>query len=372
MKKKERKELGGVYQWFLDYCRNQKGLSENTIKSYGFDLQTFFDFLQEKDLAIPDVTTRVIDEFINEQATKRKNSKPTIRHKIETLRAFFKYLYRVDQVSGDIMKKVDAPKVPKYLPKYLSPEQQVALIVFFDMRNLLWRKGPSIGQRDKAMTILFLETGLRVSELCNLKIRDIDFNRKILNVMGKGAKEAEVYLPARSQEVLRDYIRDIRPHVLRRGTVNPAGNSFKVDRSSREGIKRIGTFKTREEGEKILYEDLGEDKGFVFTCSAGKRLNPKAVEEIYHKASGSLGFRVHPHLLRHTFASNLRRMGADLLLIKEALRHEHVSTTQIYAHISNERYKTEIGKYLDQPVEAPHSKVVIQGPWAKDAAAVAS
>lgn len=361
-------QTGSVYDWFTEYCKNQKGLSQNTISSYRCDLSTFKAFLQERGLGIPDVTLRVIDQYINEQAAGRKNKSSTVRRKIETLRAFFRYLYRIDEVDSDLMKKVDSPKVPRRLPHYLSPEQQEQLLNYFDAKSFTRPKHRFVAQRDKVTTLVFMETGIRVGELCALKIRDVDFNRRILKVRGKGDKEREVFLPSRSAEALDEYLRNIRPELVKRGYVRlPQGRKkYQVLRYlSEKQSQRYhqGSFVSREDAEKALHENLEEDLGFLFVCSVKKGLDTRSVFMTYARAGASLGFRIHPHLLRHTFASNLRSRGADLLLIKEALGHEQISTTQIYAHISNERYKAEISKYLDNVIEQPKVLKVVQGPW---------
>ena len=248
------------------------------------------------------------------------------------------------------MKKIDSPKLKRSLPKYLALEQQEKLLDYFDTRQGNRAMSPMIRKRDKALTMVLLDAGLRVSELCNIKIPDLDLPHNILKINGKGDKEAEVFLSDRVIKTLEYYIENVRPHLLRRGFIEKRSKVFCVRRYDKRahGEKVFKNCESKEEAENALYEGLSGDRGYLFARDGEKKLDTRHIYRILYLAGKSLGFKVHPHLLRHTFASNLRRKGADLLLIKEALRHSDVSTTQIYAHISNERYKAEIGKYLNE------------------------
>jgi len=352
-----------LQELFFSYSVYQRGLAQNTINGFRSDLATLKAFLSEKKIGVQDLTVSLMDEYINRQVKERQNSPPTIARKIETLKSFFKYLWRTDILIENVMRRIDSPKLKRKLPEFLSEEQQDQLIDYFDKRTSPQGKAPFIHARNKAMTILFLETGLRVGEMVNLRIRDVDFNRDVIRVLGKGQKEAEVYLPIRSKEALQDYIQNARPHILRRGSVCKARDKFAVTRTGKSKVRYLGIYREKTDATNALYQDLEEDAGFLFCSHPHKKMDTRAVFRVYNQAGQDLGFRIYPHLLRHTFASSLRQRGADLLLIKEAMRHASVNTTQIYAHISTERYRAEISKYVDnRPPVAKDSKVVA-GPW---------
>ena len=345
-----------IYQDFFDYCKYQKGLSENTIGSYFFDLTTYDYFLKKNGFNVRDVETRDIDSYIMYVGDILKNQRATVVRKVATLRAFYKYLYRLDEVKTDIMKKIEAPRMKKPLPRFLSLDQQKQLIEYFDKRIKNQAVSRWIHKRNKAIVIVFLDTGLRVSELCNMKLNDINFKQKVLHVLGKGGKEAEVFLPDRSINILKDYIKNDRHHLLRRGLVwsrsKDESGPFYVRRIVDGKSSSMGAYNTRDEAEAVLYSDLPQDRGFVFMRHSGKGMSTRHVFAILHRAGRSLGFRIHPHMLRHTFATNLRRKNADLQLIQEALRHSSIVTTAIYAHITSSQFKEEMGKYLNDKPEA--------------------
>jgi len=352
----------------FNYLKYQKGLSLNTILAYGYDLKVYGEYLEAKGLSFAKVKTDDIDRFITYCGKELENSIRTINRKIESLKAFYKYLYRIDETDDNLMKKIDSPKMKKPLPKFLKADQQERLLDYFAKRPEKQRITRFIKKRDRAIAMIFIDTGVRVSELCNIRIEDIDFNQGVLRVMGKGNKEAEVVLSPRLMAAMKHYIKQVRPHLLRKGRIVKLKKKGKY--STRRhlpggGERIIQPVCSKKDAEKALYDNLDPDKGYLFIRNGKKKLDTRHVFRILSLAGHALGFRVHPHLLRHTFASNLRRKGADLLLIKEALRHEDVSTTQIYAHISSARYKKEIGRYLaddhDQDPQDNRLKVIRGG-----------
>ncbi len=344
-----------VYQEFFNYCANQKGLSENTILSYKADLKTFEDYLSLKSILLRIVKVRDIDLFLTYLVEVKKNKPSTVVRKVATLRAFYKFLYRIDEVKEDIMQKIDAPRQKKSIPGFLSDHQQQSLIQYFETRIGVQPFYEWIHKRNKALVLLLLETGLRVSEACNLKIEDLNFEQKVIHVMGKGGKEAEVFFPDRSIKLIKEYILKDRDHLLRRGHVHSVSRDekgpFRVQRIVKGKMKYFGTYMTREEAEEVLYKDLAPDQGYVFMRHSGKGMSTRHAFAIIYRAGKALGLRIHPHMLRHTFATNMRRKGADLQLIQEALRHSSIITTAMYAHIASPKFKQEMSKYLNDNEE---------------------
>ncbi|MCD4717437.1 MAG: tyrosine-type recombinase/integrase [Desulfobacterales bacterium] len=345
-----------VCKSFFEYSQYQRALSINTLNGYYADLRTYDVYLTEQGVPFREVTTKDLDDFITYLATVLKNSKSTIARKVQTLRAFYKYLYRMDEVNSDVMKKIDAPRIRRGLPKYLTLEQQQKLIDYFDKRPGREIISKWIRARDRAMVIMFLDTGLRVSELVSVKLNDLKFDLRVMKVKGKGEREDEVFLSDRLIETLNDYIENSRPHVLRRGSI--------VVRITKQDKKRYvvyragkcrGVHDSHREAEKDLYKDLGPDEGYLFCRHGNKKMDTRHIYRILWQAGIALGFDIHPHLLRHTFASNLRTKGADLLLIKEALRHADIITTQIYAHISSAQFKRNMGEFLNDEVCSPRA-----------------
>lgn len=340
-----------IYQEFFSYCTNQKGLSENTVRSFNADLKTFDDFLISRGLLIRTVKVRDIDAFLNYLTDVKKNKTTTVVRKVATLRAFYKFLYRIDEVETDIMKKIDAPRQKKTLPGFLSDSQQQKLIEYFESRISEQAVSEWIHKRNQTLVTLLLDTGLRVSEACSLKLDDLDFKQKVIHVMGKGGKEAEVFLPDRSINTLKNYIANDRQYFLRRGIVHSVSRSekgpFRILRIEKGKMKYSGHYETSKEAEKVLCKDIAIDHGYVFMSHSGKAMITKHIFAILHRAGHTLGFRIHPHILRHTFATNMRRKGADLQLIQEALRHSSIITTAMYAHIASPKFKQEMSKYLN-------------------------
>jgi len=286
-------------QQFLDFCQYQRGLAVNTINGYRWDLRLFMDWLEGKDLELTAVKIRDVDSFVI-ALRKEGKSVQTVNRKIYCLKMFYRYLQRIEVIEKNPLDFVKNIRQPKRLPKYLTEEQQKALIgVASRGLNHPRQKWASwLTYRDYLMVVLLLDTGVRISELCKIRKSDINFEEGILRVIGKGSREREVVLSNRCLEAVRKC----------------PGNGSNLLFLNQQG-RALGT----RHAFRFL-RDLGKLAGIA---------------------------NLHPHLLRHTHATNLRRKGADLLLIKEALGHSSVSTTEIYAHIGGQEYKEKLRSLIN-------------------------
>ncbi|HHW46435.1 MAG TPA: tyrosine recombinase XerC [Clostridiales bacterium] len=299
---------------FLLYNETVKGKSRTTIDEYFLDLQTFFRYIKMsknlvtdscefEDISISDIDMDLIKSitvtdlysFMVFCKNERSNSTTTRARKTSTIRSFFKYLKRINLIDVNPAEQLETPKIGKTLPKYLTLEQSVKLLHSVD--------GP-FKERDYCILTLFLNCGLRLSELCNLNLSDIRSDNS-LRIKGKGNKERIVYLNDACIKAIKAYL----PH-------RPV-----------EGVK-------------------ASDKDALFLSKFRKRISTKTVQHIvysYLKKAGLDGSGFSAHKLRHTAATLMYQHGnVDIRILKEILGHENLGTTQIYTHVSNEQTKAAI------------------------------
>jgi integrase/recombinase XerC len=297
---------------FVDYLRFERNASSNTIREYRRDLQQFMGFLTppgEKTMPLGHIDHRVIREFVGWNYDQR-NAKSSVARKLAALRTFFKYCVREGLVKQNPARLVSTPKLPKRVPRVLTAEEMNG---FLD--NILTAQAPVttgkrpmqrrwaedaklMVKRDRAILELLYASGLRVSELVGLNLGDIDRRGQMLRVLGKGRKERIVPYGTSAQNALEAYW-PVRQEML-----------------NRPGLK-------------------GE-AGVVFLSHHASRLNTRTVREIVKKYSrlANVNWDLHPHSLRHAFATHLLADGADLRAIQELLGHVSLSTTQRYTQAS--------------------------------------
>ena len=280
---------------FINYCIFEKGLSDQTKESYKNDLEIYRKYLEENKIYnVLEITSDNIKEFIKE---RNKEEASTIAHNLTVIKNYHKYLLKENLVKEDVSLYIERPKLRKILPKTLSIEDvdkllNIKLETPFDYRN-------------KAMIELMYGCGLRVSELINLEINDIDTINCIIRILGKGSKEREIPLGEYSIEYLKKYL-NIRNELLKGKSCNKLFLN-----NHGKGITRQGFFKILK---KLLKEKgLNED--------------------------------VSPHTLRHSFATHLINRGADLRSIQEMLGHSDISTTKIYTEVSNDKVIDDYNNY---------------------------
>lgn len=274
---------------YIDYLKYEKKLSLNTISSYSDDLNIFILSINNKDLL--KIDTKEIQIFLEKEYEKSSRTKA---HYITVLNNFYDFLIKENITKTNPLANIKLPKIEKKLPDYLTVEE-VNKLLDFPLNN-------AYDFRNKAMLELLYATGIRVSELINLRISDIDFTNDYIRIIGKGSKERIVPFNDISKKYLILYINDYRPILLKRKT-----NEFLFINNLSNQISRQGFFKILKE---ICFKQ-GVDKN------------------------------VSPHTLRHSFATHLLNNGADLRIIQELLGHSDLSTTQIYTEVLNEKLKKD-------------------------------
>ena len=277
---------------FLNYLRVEKGLSENTILAYRRDIEKFGAFVRERNLAAAEVRRREVVDFLASLYHRRLDSRSVARHLV-TIRQFFRFLLMEEQIAEDPAANIESPRIRRSLPDFLSLAEVDRLLRMPDTST-------PAGLRDEAMIELMYSAGLRVSELCGLRVSDIDMAAGCLRCIGKGNKERLVPIGRKALDAIRTYLRESRAKLL------PEMNLPYLFVNRRRGKMDRVTF----------WRLLG-----AYGRKAGLR---KALT---------------PHMLRHSFATHLLDGGADLRSVQMMLGHSDISTTQIYTHVLDERLK---------------------------------
>ena len=275
---------------FITYLSSEKRFSEHTIKSYTTDLKQFTSFLSSEFQIIDEINEisfQIIRTWIASLLEKGINPR-SVNRKISTLKTYFKFLIREGELVENPMMKVVAPKSKKRLPVFIEEDQIASLL-----NEVQFEEG-FVGQRNKLIIELFYVTGIRLSELINIKISDVDFNNQSIKVLGKRNKERIIPL---SSNVVNDL--------------------------------------------NIFIENNKQNK-YLFTNLKGEKLYNKLVYRLVNKYIGEISSvnKKSPHILRHTFATHMLNNGADINAIKELLGHANLSATQVYTHNTIEKLKT--------------------------------
>lgn len=275
-----------AYSKYLRYNRNY---SDNTISSYENDISEYFEYLHRENLHYNEVLYSDIRGLLD-YYEKRGNSSASIRRKISSLRGFYKFLVRSNEVFNNPFVNVCLPKKNQKLPQYLNYNEMLEIFDSIDTTSIL-------GLRDRLMMELLYATGVRVSELVNIKIDDINFENMEIRVCGKGSKERIVYYNAVCARYLKLY------------------------------LERI--FELRKE----------KDNNFLILNRYGVGITTRGIALILNKIiqNTSISKKISPHVLRHTFATHLLNNGCDLLTVQELLGHSSISTTGIYTHVTFDR-----------------------------------
>jgi len=277
---------------FLHHVSVERGLARNTLLAYGQDLLKFERFLDGKARHARQVRRGEIDEFMRVLASNGLQA-GSVARTLNAVRAFYRYLLATKVVTLDPTAQVRPPRTSKRLPRFLNLEEVDRLIAAPDGSTAL-------GRRDSAMLELLFATGLRVSELVSLKVRDANLDAAVLSCMGKGSKERLVPIGRAAIDRLRLYLATTRPALVR------GRQPHALFLNSRGGAM------TRQGFWKILKD---------------------------HGAAAGLRGRLSPHVIRHSFATQLLERGADLRSVQVMLGHADISTTQIYTHVNKDRLK---------------------------------
>jgi integrase/recombinase XerC len=286
---------------FIQHLKYERNLSEHTLRNYASDLEQFYDHIAppDKEGKRPEVDIRAIDnltirEFMASLYAQQKK-KSSIHRKIAALRTFFRFLCREGIVEVNPARLVASPRVERQLPNHLTIQEMIRFIETPDTETVL-------GKRDRAILELLYASGVRVSELVNLNLTDIDFAHQTLRVKGKGRKERIVPFGDHARKALEDYL-SVRGELL-----------IEADPEKADPLALFMNY----QGTRITTRSVGRmvDK-YVKLCA-----------DIHH---------ISPHALRHSFATHLLDAGADLRTIQELLGHARLSTTQQYTHVSTDK-----------------------------------
>lgn len=285
----EGEELDTYAAQFAEYLQIEKNASPYTVKYYLVDLEIYRRFLTAEGIAEPgDVDQRIVRSFLTSLYEKNL-SRRSVSRKISSLRGFYRFLEREGHVSINPFAHVSMPRADKPIPGFLYEEELEQL---FEVSDL----GDPLGQRNQALLEVLYATGMRIGECKGLKLGDIDFSIGTMFVRGKGRKER--YLPfGRFAEIaLETYIHDGRAELLKKAKSSDA----------------------------------------VFLNARGQPLTDRGMRLVLNKLvkKAALTVRLHPHKLRHTFATHMLNEGADLRTVQELLSHESLTSTQIYTHVT--------------------------------------
>ena len=277
-------------EYFLDYLKYNKNYSDKTIINYELDLDDYFNYLKVENLNYKEVEYEdlmgLFDHF-----DKLKLSGKSIRRHISSLKGFYKYLCANNIVINNPFNYVNVPKRETKLPRYLSYDELLEIFHNLEIKD-------NYDLRDRLILELMYATGVRVMELVNIKVQDIDLNNQSIIVLGKGSKERMVYFNDVCKKVLINYLK--------------------------------------------IYDELNKKNiDYLFLNHKGDKLTTAGISYILNQIIKKISFNKHitPHMLRHSFATHLLNNGCDLLTVQELLGHASISTTGIYTHVTLDHIK---------------------------------
>ena len=277
---------------FIKYLEVQKNYSPNTILNYRKDLDEYYDFLNDNNYSFNDMDYKKCTNYL--LFLDKKNLKKTsISRRLSSLRTFYKYLVLNSVLETNPFNLVSSPKKEKRMPKFINYS---SIDEIFNVPNIKTKEG----QREKVILEVLYGAGIRVSELVNIKLKDIDFDNKNILIFGKGSKERMVSFGEIAYDSMKLFI---------------------------------------NEGRKEYLEDKNSE--YLIVGKNELKLTTRRIEQIIDDLikRTSIKMNITPHMLRHTFATHMLDQGADLVAVQELLGHESLSSTEIYTHISNEHLR---------------------------------
>jgi integrase/recombinase XerD len=288
-------EIAAAISSFLIHAKVEKGLSANTIAAYRRDLVKFEGFAKKRRLTVESVSQDDLVDFLAGLYRDKLESR-TVARQLVTLRNFFRWAQTQDMITQDPATKLESPKIRKSLPGYLRLDEVERLLGQPDEKTPL-------GLRDRAMLEVLYSTGLRVSELVNLRVSDLDSKLGCVRCIGKGDKERIVPVGRKALGMVDKYVREARALLVRQVKAGTSPTLFVNRRGA--SLSRVGVWK-------------------ILSAYGRKARLRQALT---------------PHMLRHSFATHLLERGADLRSVQLMLGHADISTTQIYTHVVEERLK---------------------------------
>lgn len=282
---------------FLGHMAVERGASQNTVDAYRRDLAAYVTFLEERAVgSLGDVNRDDLTAFIA-GLRSRGLAPSSVERKVAAVKSFHKFLVREGVTEHHPTASLELPRVPLRLPHALSVADVDRLL------SQSFPQGPA-GLRDRAALEVLYGCGLRASELVSLDLADLDLSEELLRVVGKGGKERLVPIGSAALRALEAYLRGGRPHLRSRAA-------------------------------------LRQDPGAVFLSQRGGRLSRQSVHVIVRKWGRLAGLELHPHMLRHSYATHMLQGGADLRALQELLGHSDISTTQVYTHVDLRHVREE-------------------------------
>lgn len=277
---------------YRNYLKYERAYSDNTVGAYMNDLNKYEEFLKKD---ILESNTEDLEKYL--KYIKNLES-TTVAHKITSIKSYFNYNIKRGIVSVNPADKVSRPKLTKHLPEYLT-EEEVGKLLDVEVKS-------PYDYRNKTILELLYSSGIRISELVNIKTPNYDSEECLIRIMGKGSKERIVPLGDYAVNIMNDYMNNYRPLINKKHT------------------------------------------DYVFINNRGDKISRQFIFKVIKKEALKKGIKkdISPHTLRHTFATHLLKNGADLRIIQELLGHENISTTQIYTHVTNNKLKSDYETYF--------------------------
>jgi integrase/recombinase XerD len=282
---------------FLGHLAVERGASPHTVAAYRRDLGEYVRLLEQRSVADPDSVSRTDVTGYVLSLRERGLAPSTVERKVASVKSFHRFLVREGITENHPASRLPLPKVPQRLPEVLSIGEVERLM------EQPFGSGP-VGLRDRAVLEVLYGCGLRVSELASLDTRDVALDEGVLRVFGKGGKERVVPVAGAAARALDEYVREGRLRLRTACATAPAGDP-------------------------------------LFLSTRGRRLSRQAVFRIVRDRGRRVGVDLHPHTLRHSFATHLLEGGADLRAVQELLGHADISTTQIYTHVDQRHLREE-------------------------------
>ncbi|GBF49899.1 tyrosine recombinase XerC [Leptospira ryugenii] len=276
---------------YRTYLKIEKNYSEHTLFAYLRDLKFFFEFCLKEEIDFLSVDVLDVRGYFADLKTTKKLDKRTQSRKLSSLRTFYKFLFREEKIPANPILSVSFPKTKKKLPKNFTPIETEEILEFESEE-----KTNSLNARDKAIVEILYSTGLRVFELVNAKLSDLNMELTSLKVMGKRRKERYVFIGDEAREALKSYL-------------DERGNAHKAEE--------------------------------IFLNQRGTKLTTRGIRYILAERRALLGMEkpITPHKFRHTFATDLLNAGADIRAVQELLGHSSLTSTQVYLSVSRDRLR---------------------------------
>ncbi|MFK5882974.1 MAG: tyrosine recombinase [Candidatus Izemoplasma sp.] len=281
---------------FKAYIEMERSYSKNTLTSYIEDINNLIHFLDQEEFGdLLSVTPRIARFYTT--SLHETYSPRTIARKISSLRSFYNFLNKENILKLNPFREVELPKKEKKLPKFIYPEEIESIFNSIDTSNAL-------GKRNKLIFEFLYGTGVRVSELCSIKIKDIDFYQNLVLIHGKGSKDRYIPIHNLLSKEIESYLLQVRPEFIKRA--------------------------------------VEKENAYLLLNFKGTTLTPRGVRLIINQIieNSEETVKISPHTLRHTFATHLLNNGADLRSVQELLGHSHLSSTQIYTKVTKEKLKS--------------------------------